>query len=291
MPSFKNIPANWPISITELKARKAEYIKEHSRVNRISNILLFTFLVSQMFLLAWLRPDTKTPDWVYMVLIVFLFSYLLGNVVILIRLNKKTALAFDLACPNCKQLLTTNNLLPIAIATGNCGSCATQIVSTHHTSSNKQESSPASPIVHTILKDGLVNSPMPLKEFSAKIAAYKKAWERFTITLLLMSLPLLGIMCVGVATFQQWLSQDFETPVWHILLPGFILFCFLLWLLLFFSSRKRKTLAVFEIHCPSCTAHLTGPLLISTVVATGNCGMCGFRVVSHYPEQAQDSPA
>ncbi|TLD72774.1 hypothetical protein FEM03_01490 [Phragmitibacter flavus] len=132
--------ADWPISLTELIARRDVYSRRIGRVGGTSMVLLFSFLFGNFFLIRWLERDEKMPNWLAAVGVVVLFSYLFGNMFFLLWNHKKATKSCNLQCPHCAKPLTDKILIPVAIATGRCGNCGGLLIIDHPNSQEPDNS-------------------------------------------------------------------------------------------------------------------------------------------------------
>jgi len=119
--TYRNKPATWPITLTELRARRDESKKLMSWLGILWLILLF----GTMFAANRIGIQLVTAAQKLLFYILFF-----GSIGLLTYASRWILRLLDLQCPFCRKLLD-KQLMSLAIATGHCSHCGSELVMDH----------------------------------------------------------------------------------------------------------------------------------------------------------------
>ena len=128
--TYRNTPAEWPIALDELKARRDACKKRENIVSFVWLVVFFGLLFGNIPLAEWITEQQKTYPWLGITYGVVFFGLLFGNVFAIFWIQRQRMRAYDLVCPACGTLMR-GGLIPLAITTGRCGACGAELVVDH----------------------------------------------------------------------------------------------------------------------------------------------------------------
>jgi len=130
--SFRDVKPDWPIPLIEWIARHHQSMKLQSKLSLRQFAINFPLVIGLLPIAIWLDCLFKANNWIFIPVALLFFIYIIRSSTLLARRIEEIQKQFGLQCPGCNRFLDQSDMqMPIALATGQCSSCGTKLISDH----------------------------------------------------------------------------------------------------------------------------------------------------------------